>query len=492
MRPWWIGALAAFIGMASLGADCDETEVKVTGNPDAGTGVLTNPTYGYQQSETAISTNTVSSSTVVTVAFNDETQSTVQLPKIVYTETTRTVYSGASLMGWAYSENKGSSWTYGGRLSPPSGWAVLWGDPSITNLPSDQSRVFMANLAVPNSMYPVGGIVGDLYPYLGGACIAKSVDSGRNFSIHQCVTNQNHFYDGSSMAAGPSGIYAAFIDLDADPTSRIDVWRAPDQNSAFYRLADPFPPPWVPAGHPRLRFANGMLWAAAQMSNGQVMINRYICVYGACGWQAPVIASEAGELSPDVPLEGGQVLRTGPQFSFDVGTGTDDQSVRIMVTRMDPTTGRLYVKGSICPPGLMPGCSAVEAWSSLAGGSGHQFNPLIKAATKATGETVFVVSYNSVNDGIAQGNNIQSVQVRLTGTWPNGIFDYVVSGKIPAHPVCPDDRGYWGDYDDLQFLDRTAAGTPRFIRAYSDSTNGCQYQWEYTSKHLHVSSAIVE
>lgn len=482
--------LCALVGLASLGADCDEPEVKVTGDPDAGTGIFTNPTYGYSQSETAISTNTVGSSTVVTVAFNDDTQSPMQQSKIVYTESTRTVYSGASLMGWSYSQDKGSTWTYGGRLTPPAGWAVLWGDPSITNVPSDQSKVFMTNLAVPNSKYPAGGIVGTMSSaYMGGACIAKSVDAGRSFSMYQCINNQNHFYDGASMAAGVSGVYAAFKDFDS---GRVDVWRAPDPNSAFVRLPDPFPwtDMWAPVKHPRLRFASNMLWAATLAMNGQVLINRYICLFGACSWQTPVVVSEPGTWDVEVPLEGGQTLRTGSQFSFDVGTGTDDNSVRVVITRTDPVSGRFYVKGSICANNLSA-CYAIDPWSSLSG-SGHQFNPLVKAATRSTGETVFMVSFNSVNDGIAQGNNIQSVQARLTGTWSNGPLDYVVSGKIPPHPVCPDDRGYRGDYDDLQFLDRNASGAPRFIRAYSDSTNGCQYQWEFTSKHLHVSSAIVE
>jgi len=34
-------------------------------------------------------------------------------------------------MGWSYSDDAGAHWTYGGKVAPPNGWAVLWGDPAL-------------------------------------------------------------------------------------------------------------------------------------------------------------------------------------------------------------------------------------------------------------------------------------------------------------------------------------------------------------------------
>jgi hypothetical protein len=52
---------------------------------------------------------------------------------------------------------------------------------------------------------------------------------------------------------------------------------------------------------------------------------------------------------------------------------------------------------------------------------------------------------------------------------------------------------YWGDYDDLQTIG-TAAGTtsPAWLQTFSDSSQGCQYQWVWTSYHVHVSNVTFE
>ena len=74
-----------------------------------------------------------------------------------------------------------------------------------------------------------------------GACIARSDDGGITFKIHQCVTNNSHFYDGSSMvAAGQPDdhrVFAAFLDV---VTGKVDVWASPTDTGVFQRLPDRF------------------------------------------------------------------------------------------------------------------------------------------------------------------------------------------------------------------------------------------------------------
>ena len=80
------------------------------------------------QSETGATTSFAGGINRIVVAYNDETN---QSQLISYTQSDRVVSSGASLMGWSYSDNGGATWTYGGKLSPPKEWAVLWGDPAL-------------------------------------------------------------------------------------------------------------------------------------------------------------------------------------------------------------------------------------------------------------------------------------------------------------------------------------------------------------------------
>jgi len=56
-------------------------------------------------------------------------------------------------------------------------------------------------------------------------------------------------------------------------------------------------------------------------------------------------------------------------------------------------------------------------------------------------------------------------------------------------PVCPDFRGYWGDYDDMAILGVDAMGTTTFIRPHSStsgSTYGCLFRDTFTEIPLHV------
>src|SRR5712691_9650182 len=152
---------------------------------NAVTGRDGDPTASGTQSETAATLAMVGNTTRIVVAYNDETN---EQDLITYTETDRVVNSGASLMGWSYSDNGGTTWTYGGKLKPPDGWSVLWGDPALGTSKTKPNVVFMSNLAVPAAKFagPISGLLGD---FIGGACLAKSTDGGKTFNIYQCVSN---------------------------------------------------------------------------------------------------------------------------------------------------------------------------------------------------------------------------------------------------------------------------------------------------------------
>ena len=49
---------------------------------------------------------------------------------------------------------------------------------------------------------------------------------------------------------------------------------------------------------------------------------------------------------------------------------------------------------------------------------------------------------------------------------------------------------YWGDYDDLQAVDRDTFGRALFITAFSQSYDGCSKQWAYTAESVHVNATV--
>ena len=415
-------------------------------------------------------------------------------------------------MGWSYSLDRGKSWTYGGKVSPPSGWAVLWGDPAITTSDAHYRYVFIANLAIPNSKMPAAGISGSVIisganSYIGGACIARSTDGGITFAPHKCVSDtkknnvpnseKGHFYDGGSMAASRDGdVYAAFLDVTSD---EIDVWRAPDENADFKLLSSPFPNLAI-YSHPRLRvnWANGALYVAATATNNVVFINRY---YNG-QWGTPVAASDAIEHYPCVDFDpngcnvsGKLYLRTGPQFSFDIGAASNDEgtdAIRFLYTRRDPETKRLYVTGSFCPLSLQPGCWVAPEWGTTPGNlntPGDQFSPTVAAWRGFFNLPPIWKSAYLDRDGSPY--NTVTVKQGNLAYLPNGQRIYLPFSLIKDIPICPDLRGYWGDYDDLEHIgfneDSDAA---EFLRTTTDSSLGCVYRWQYISNHQHIRGGV--
>ena len=358
-RCWLAFVLAAALsGCATAG--------RVTGDDET--------TKAGGQSETDATTTFRSNVSRIVVAFNDETGNQ---NKIKYTDTTRKVLKGASLMGWSYSEDHGAHWKYGGKVQPPQGWAVLWGDPAMTTSRTNYGLAFMSNLAFPDAKFPAGGVDGLVYEAVGGACIARSTDGGVSFSIFQCVTNKDpiagkpnstkgHFYDGGSLAPGPQGeIYAAYVDVD---NSQADIWRSADGNQPFSRLPPPFPNYYV-GSHPRVRVGNdGTLFVMAEVKLSENFYALAANRYKNGAWGTPKLVTSAIAIYPNVDL-GSQLLgspltlRTGPQFSFDLGTASVDldDSVRFLVTQYNEK-GWLFVRGGVCDYNLQS-CGWYQGWT---------------------------------------------------------------------------------------------------------------------------------
>ncbi len=482
---------------------CATAGIPVTGSAS------NDPTWKGQQSETATAVANFAKQTIITVAYNDDDPAQ---GKIDYTSSTRTVHSGASLAGWSYSKDRGAHWTYGGAVTPSSDWPVLWGDPAIVASGNDQSYVFMSTLAVPKSLMPASGTIdGPLNDYIGGACIARSTDGGQTFKLYQCLTNNFDFYDGGNMASSTAGdIYAAYIDVDQD---KYEVWHAAGENAAFVKLPDPFPNCSM-ATHPRIRVGYPPITLGAPDVNlyiagpinycdpgalgkdtgtyGQVIINRY----HNGSWGTPRVASNPSAIYPSITLSD-RSLRTGPQFSFDVGAPSVDANqnarhdeIRMMVTRQG---SRFWVEGSYCDFELANPCQPAPEWGTTPGYYsyvGDQFGPLVRAFPGFALlhlDPSWQASFNT-RDHDPSGNTVSIRRGSLFIT-PGGARALFAWDLDTPRLVCGDTRGYWGDYDDLQFMGFADGGTAaQFLRTFTDSSAGCTEEWMYTSAAVHVSA----
>jgi hypothetical protein len=438
----------------------------------------------HEQSETAASIQTYSNSSVYTVAFNDNYASD---GGITYTDTTRQVAAGASLMGWAYSTDEGQHWTRGHISSPPDGIAVLWGDPAITSSRARQQYVFLSNLMVPDSKFPFsqGYISGEVDDYIGGACIARSTDSGKNFAVSasDCISNNNNFYDGGSMESDSNGaIYAAFVNWD---TRQIEVWSAPNETASFSPIGMPFPGQTI-ASHPRLKYdtIGGNLYVGALDSSGNMWLSMYT---GGSSWTSPYQFANGVPIYPIIGLSD-RTIRTGPQFTFGISTATPGYNDEIHGCVTQAKGGGQYgIRCSYASKSLT-GDSKADAWSTM-NLPGSQFNPVVAEAPYFFGLfQVWKASWTS-NENDPNGNTVTIMAGSLVHDAWNPVA--ITGSQVPS----PDKRGYWGDYDALNAAYVDSSGTPYFIRFFTDSTasfGSSTFSWEYLAGPQHVSSVIFQ
>lgn len=489
LRKCWVATLA-------LLASCSQPGVPVTGENDQA------KTIHGTQSETGSTSALVGDTKTMVVTYNDDTDD----GKVVYTATDRVVYPGASFLGWSYSIDGGSSWTYGGKVAPPAGYAALWGDPAIVTSRTNYNRVYISSLAIGAGKIPATGHHGWMDDgSITGACIARSDDGGKHFAIQSCPSASGDFYDGGSMAAAGTAtdhrIFAGYVDI---PHDRIDIWASPDGIAPFVPVPNPFPGKTM-IGHPRLAYDDetGALLVAAIEGGSQIIyMNRLI----GNAWQTPVQVSWP-TTRIDVPV-GSQTIRTAYGFSFDVGaqsyTTSDNgevqyfpDAIRLLYTTRDSQTLRLYVRGTGCARDLSV-CKDVPQWGTTPGNlntPGHQWNPTVKAWRGFIGlPPIWKATYQTTDDDPNRVAIKQGTLFRL----PNGTPVFLPFPLIDARIICPDYRygspgnaksGYWGDYDEAAHVGFDGSDA-KFLLAFSDSSKGCLSQSMFTSNHLHVRSVI--
>lgn len=480
-------------------------------NPgNAVTGKVGDPTASGTQSETSATTALDGTTNRIVVAFNDETNDGTS---ITYTQSNRVLNSGASLMGWSYSNDGGQNWTYGGNLKPPQGWAALWGDPAIGTSKAHYNIVFMSNLAIPTGKFPAGGINGSVISnsgtgqsYLGGACVAKSIDGGKTFSIYQCVSNteavtdfpdatQGHFYDGGSIVGSSTGeIFAAFVDVY---TSQIDVYRSPNESGTFQLMTPgPFPGLTV-AAHPRLRTGpDGSLYVASQGTPGDGNTYVYMNRYSGGKWGTAIQASLPTYFYYAIDfgstVDGSELtLRMGNDLSFDVGASSADGSdaIRLLYVREDSLlVSPRYIDASACYADLHS-CAHVPQWSFKGGGPGGSqvdvLNPEVAAWPGFFGlppawQATWVYHYGNTSTV-----NVSRVTLGYFHDTNNPLVVIPVD-ILQNAPVCSDSgRGYWGDYDSM--LQTGFQGSNEtWMRFLTDSSQGCPTRWYYLGQSQHV------
>ena len=458
------------------------------------------------QSETDATTTFFRGVHGIVVGFNDDTSQAA----IQYGPSSRKVLRGASLMGWSYSQDYGATWRYGGRLSPPRGWAVLWGDPALTTSRTDYGLVFLSSLAVPDGKFPADGISGGFgSAEIGGACIARSTDGGVRFEPFQCVTNtagqpRGDFYDGGSMAAGPRGeIFASYVDVDR---SQIDIWRSPDGRQPFAPLPPPFPNLYI-GSHPRIRAgSDGTLYVMALAKTSDDDFHGALVgnLYRNGAWGTPRFILGRVPIYPRVDfgssvLGAPLTLRTGPQFSFDVGARSAalDDSIRWMATQ-ENGQGWLFVRGGVCDEPLAS-CFYADPWTFPPQGTRERgridvFNPNVAAFPGL----IFAVAPRwQASFLMREGGSASTLSVTRANLGYLEIEDQPTKPfSIPVDilrdaPVCPDHRpagsggDYWGDYDG--FLSVQVDGDRvKFLRFMTDSSLGCTKRWAYLGEHQHV------
>jgi hypothetical protein len=438
-------------------------------------------------SETAVSS--WDGNRLLTMTFNaDDHYGLVQ-----YANNSRQVYPGAGGAGFATYDANNKVVKYSDApmvMRPPSGWSVLWGDPSIVRNRADQTKLYQAQLGVPSSKFPSSGMIvgsmdsgGSCGSFLGGACISRSTDGGQTFttSANDCMRRitsscpNGTFYDGSDMTSSPEGrVYAAFNDVTR---SRIDIYMATSPTGGFARL-----PGFnvTSALHPRLRYgSDGGLYVLFEDANNELMLARYNGGSSNSGtWTTHAVEGSSGITNggADVVLSD-RAIRMGPEYDFDVGLDDDGSAQIRIVFVLRNGNGKHFIKAVRCTMGTSISCAQPSAWNT-ASTAGDQWGPAIAFGFHAlTGKVAWYISYYSRQNN-ANGNTAELWGAEITD--PPGTSSLTPFNLESAQIPCPDIRdlshpntvgGYWGDYDHM-------AGTISFMwRGFTDSSHAtCQRQ----------------
>ena len=528
------------IGVVSVAVlcGCGDPPVEVTGDPTQG------DTRYYEQAEAVASLGKSDELTeVVTVAFNDRTQDPDD-PKITYPDggpsgIHRNLYHGASLMGWSYSVDNGAHFTYSEhRVSPPNGWAVIWGDPSLAASPSG-FNVYFANLAGSDVVFNSDGPIVDASPTLDGFCVAKSINGGIDFQDVKCFkkgvcsntgnpctgdfpqcfvpapiggtpsfgTCNGAFYDGTSLATWGSDVFFAAKNcgpgMGCVGDNPFDVWRATGNTLDFSPLPDLHPfdnlATW---NHPRLKVHGNRLYVVGTTEHGGVFWPTAASLdltQGEAATWSPPLRIGANLYFGDVNI-GDKVLRLANQFSYDVGQSENGEQTQLRVAYTRATGGgRLFIEYSVCALPLiespdLPGfaqCSNETGWGGPnRNPNADEFSPELRVSgTPPRWRAIWKVNPSGVGAvAVYRGNLITSGGVNLLGA------GQLVAPQQPCAFHIQGNQYYWGDYDDLLPLTPTPTGfqeAPHWLTPFTQNFGGCPFAGEWTAA-MHVGAVTFD
>jgi hypothetical protein len=178
-------------------------------------------------------------------------------------------------------------------------------------------------------------------------------------------------------------------------------------------------------------------------------------------------------------------IRTGPQFGFDIGSASPGgaDAIRLLYTQR-AQHGHLSLGATACTADLSS-CSNVPGWGFQGSGPGgavvDTYNPDVAAWRSFIGYPATWQSSWNYHYGNTNFINVS----RATLGYLNGTAFILPIDILNNAPVCPDQRGYWGDYDAF-LLTGLQNGSTNWMRFSTDSSAGCTQRWTYVGIAQHV------
>lgn len=408
-----------------------------------------------------------------------------------YGDDTRRIARTASMMKFWHRVGNGAFVTQ--RLSPPTSWGALWGDPAIA---AYGRHVYATNVAIPNAKWPRDGLNdftlienGDVNmstgaaAYLGGGCVAYSNNYGASFSIIGCVNSNFDAYDGSAVLTTDGGnVFSAFFDVDRN---EIHVWRSFTPGGALSMTPNPFPGK-VMHGHPRLQFADNHLLLMATDSENRLWLTSYV----SQTWRTPVLVA-SNLYEGDVTLGGGMKIRQNDGFAFHAAVQATGQPVGIRFAYTKLVGSKTAIQGGLCSLGSgVWSCSTVPNW--VTNTSVNCFHPAIASFMVGVGPGVGAARWKlSYQREHSTGGSVAIYHSNM-----NNVSDFTTANATGWQRPCPDVRGYsgtnpnvkggyWGDYDGM------VGALDGFHRVFSDSSDGPCIRRGWTSNPVSISEAVI-
>jgi hypothetical protein len=345
-----------------------------------------------EQAETAVAVGRAFLFTTAATGFNDYSIDS----NFIYTPSVanplmREVRHGVSIMGYAYSGDAGGTWTYKGKLAPPTGWSALWGDPSMATDQAQKNVMYYVQMSVTNESWDAmtgGANTTTLSPghdMVDGFCIARSTDGGQTFPEIRCrqVRPAPHSVDRTAVTVGGDGRVYVALTLRSDPNTVVGstVLRSTTDWGTFEELPQParlsLTEPWL------VTDPDGFVWYGARRGTGLAGETLSIQRWNGMAWDSSFDLATACSFTlarRDVRLAPFLEFRNAHSYSFDIGrdTGSPDIAPRrslrgvMQLARFDGSTYLQYVE--LLLPSLI--CYKPRAWSTE-GDPGQQFMPIM-------------------------------------------------------------------------------------------------------------------